>query len=83
MVAVNGDPGFTSESFEFIKNIVQARDEPLIAAIMVDDMSIKKKNMFNLWAIRFSDMLTLAWICQMTAFQKQRMLVFLCWWHRI
>ncbi|KAL3243811.1 hypothetical protein MRX96_019672 [Rhipicephalus microplus] len=40
--AVNGDPGFTSESFEFIKNIVQGRDEPLVAAIMVDDMSIKK-----------------------------------------
>lgn len=39
--AVNGDPGFTSELFEFIKNIVQARDEPLIAAIMVD-MSIKE-----------------------------------------
>ncbi|KAH8034327.1 hypothetical protein HPB51_023320 [Rhipicephalus microplus] len=40
--AVNGDPGFTSESFEFIKNIVQGRDEPLVAAIMIDDMSIKK-----------------------------------------
>ncbi|KAM7281981.1 hypothetical protein ISCGN_002139 [Ixodes scapularis] len=40
--ALNGDPGFISESFEFIKNIVQGRDEPLVATIMVDDMSIKK-----------------------------------------
>lgn len=79
--AVNGDPGFTSESFEFIKNIVQGRDEPLVAAIMVDDMSIK--NMSNLWATKFSDMSTWAWKCQMTASQKQGMPVFSCWWHSI
>lgn len=40
--AVNGEPGFTSEAFALLKNVTQGRDEPLFAALMIDDMSIKK-----------------------------------------
>ncbi|XP_075724723.1 THAP domain-containing protein 2-like [Rhipicephalus microplus] len=40
--SVNGDPGFTSEAFDFIKNLAKSQDKPLIAALMMDDMAIKK-----------------------------------------
>lgn len=40
--AVNGEPGFTSEAFALLESVVKGRDEPVYAALMVDDMSIKK-----------------------------------------
>ncbi|KAH7985097.1 hypothetical protein HPB51_026880 [Rhipicephalus microplus] len=40
--SVNGDTGFTSEAFDFIKNLAKSQDKPLIAAVMMDDMAIKK-----------------------------------------
>ncbi|KAL1430174.1 hypothetical protein MTO96_015341 [Rhipicephalus appendiculatus] len=40
--AVNGEPGFTTESFDFLKNVAQSKEEPLVAALIVDDMSIRK-----------------------------------------
>lgn len=40
--SVNGDPGFTSEAFDFLRNIARSQDKPLIAAVMMDDMAIKK-----------------------------------------
>ncbi|KAH8022976.1 hypothetical protein HPB51_008906 [Rhipicephalus microplus] len=40
--SVNGDPGFTSEAFDFIKNLAKSQEKPLIAALMMDDMAIKK-----------------------------------------
>ncbi|KAG0425489.1 hypothetical protein HPB47_027343, partial [Ixodes persulcatus] len=40
--AVNGEPRFTSETLDFLKTVAQGREEPLLAALIVDDMAIKK-----------------------------------------
>lgn len=40
--SINADPGFTSESFNVLKNHVQFSNKPIILSLIIDEMSVRK-----------------------------------------
>lgn len=76
--SVDGEPGFTSEAFTFLENVARGHNEPLVAALMVDEMSIKKH--VQLVGRKVVGYVDLGRSCQTTAFLRLRTYVCSCYW---